>query len=150
MRSLLFFVLQRQLQISLLRYTSKTRLPTQQTPRGHAVYGSQTAACSAETEVHRQPDIHTDMRYLSHLISVLRWALWFQVQAGAEVWQRRWGELLSRRPKPTECRGADSHRAEPAPPAVPRLAAFPFVWMSVKEKTFEMHWFLLYVYQIIP
>lgn len=45
------FVLQRELQISLLWYTCETRLPAQQTPRRHAVYGPQTTTCSAETEV---------------------------------------------------------------------------------------------------
>lgn len=48
-RSLL--VLQRKLQVSLLRYTRETRLATQQTAGRHAVHGPQTAARSAEAEV---------------------------------------------------------------------------------------------------
>lgn len=45
------FLWQRELQVSLLRYTCETRLAAQQTPRRHAVYGPQAAACPAEAEV---------------------------------------------------------------------------------------------------
>lgn len=46
-------VLQRELQISLLRYTCETGLPAQSTPGRYAVHGPQTTTCSAETEVPR-------------------------------------------------------------------------------------------------
>lgn len=46
-------VLQRELQVPLLRYTGETRLPAQQAPGGHAVHGAPAAARPAETEVRR-------------------------------------------------------------------------------------------------
>lgn len=44
-------VLQRKLQVSLLRYTRETRLSAQQAAGGHAVHGPETAARPAEAEV---------------------------------------------------------------------------------------------------
>lgn len=139
MCSLLGFVLQRELQISLLWYTCETRLPAQQTPRRHAVYGPQTTTCSAETKVPQEtrPAYKRAVLAVWHKLpffKTLRWAIWFQVQACAEVWCLLWGELLRWRPATSWCSRADGHCTEPTPPAVPRSVAFLYIWMSVKTK----------------
>lgn len=47
-------LLQRELQVPLLRYPGEARLPAQQAPGGHAVHGAPAAARPAEAEVRRR------------------------------------------------------------------------------------------------
>lgn len=87
---------------------------------------------------HRKLGLHTNVQYLLWhklpFFKTLRWAIWFQVQACAEVWCLLWGELLRWRPATSWCSRADGHCTEPTPPAVPRSVAFLYIWMSVKTK----------------
>lgn len=110
-----------------MQYMALRQQPVQQKQRYNGSYTC-IRACSMEHSV------------IVTIVSILSWAMWFQVQASAEVWWRLWGKLLRWRPAPSRCSRADSHCAEPAPPAVPRSVAFLFIWMSITPETYEMHW----------
>lgn len=68
------------------------------------------------------------------VVGILRFALWLQVQASAEVWRWLWGQLHKWKPAPSWCSRADRYRTEPAPPAVPRSASFSTLSACLKRR----------------
>lgn len=90
-----------------MQYMALRQQPVQQKQRYHGQLGTRA-------------DLQRSLWHKLAFFSTLRRAMWFQVQASAEVWCLLWGELLRWRPATSWCSRADGHCTEPTPPAVLR------------------------------